>query len=76
MVCLDGRDGNCNTVEDPFGRISVHNKLKYVNLKIFNMMKGKNESKILTKHISLEWRCKFDGRKCNSEQNWKVSKWV
>ena len=28
-----------------------------------------NESKKLTKHISCECKCKFDGRKCNSNQN-------
>ena len=27
-----------------------------------------NESKTLTKHISHECNCKFDGRKCNSNQ--------
>ena len=29
-----------------------------------------NESKTLTKHISCECKCKFDGRKCNSDQKW------
>ena len=27
-----------------------------------------NESKILTKHASCECKCKFDGRKCNSNE--------
>ena len=27
-----------------------------------------NESKTSTKHISYECKCKFDGRKCNSNQ--------
>ena len=27
-----------------------------------------NESKTLTKHISCKYECKFDGRKCNSNQ--------
>ena len=27
-----------------------------------------NESKILTKHILYECKCKFDGRKCNPNQ--------
>ena len=31
-------------------------------------MTGKNESKILTKDISCECKCKLDGRKCNSNQ--------
>ena len=30
--------------------------------------------KILTKHISRKCKCKFDGRKCNSDQWWNNSK--
>ena len=32
------------------------------------MIKGINESKTLTKHISRECKCKFDGKKCKSYQ--------
>ena len=32
------------------------------------MIAGINESKTLTKHISCKCKCKFDGRKCNSNQ--------
>ena len=32
------------------------------------MITGINESKILIKHISCEWKGKFDGRKCISDQ--------
>ena len=32
------------------------------------MITGINESKTLTKHISRECKCRFDGRKCNSNQ--------
>ena len=38
-----------------------------------------NESKTLTKHISCECKneinCKFDGRKCNSDQLWNNDKY-
>ena len=40
----------------------------------FNMIKGINELKTLTKHISCEYICKFDGRKCNSNQWWNNDK--
>ena len=33
------------------------------------MITGINESKILTKHVSCESKCKFDGRKCSLNQN-------
>ena len=38
------------------------------------MITGINESKTLTKHISCECKCKFDGRKCNSNQKWNNDK--
>ena len=44
--------------------------IKYV----FNLIAGKNESKILTKDISWEYKYKFNGRKCNSVQKWNNDK--
>ena len=38
------------------------------------MITGANESKILTKHISCKCECKFDGKKCNSNQKWNNDK--
>ena len=32
---------------------------------LFNMITGINELKMLTKHISCECKCKFDGKQCN-----------
>ena len=34
-----------------------------------------NESKILTKHISCERKCKLGGTKCNSNQMWNNNKY-
>lgn len=42
-ISVNRCDGQCNTAKDPFGKISVHNKMDYVNLKVFNMIKGINE---------------------------------
>ena len=39
-----------------------------MNLSMFNMIKGINEQKTLAKRISCKRKCKFDGRKCNSNQ--------
>ena len=39
------------------------------------MIKGKNESKTSTKHMSCKYKCKFDGRKRNSDQKWDNDKY-
>ena len=39
-----------------------------MNIHFFNKITGKNVPDILTKDISCECKCKFDIRKCNSNQ--------
>ena len=54
--------------------VCVLNKTEDLNLSVFNMITGINELKTLTKHISFECKCKFDGQKCNSDQWWNSVK--
>ena len=64
-VKLDRCVGSCNTLNDLSNKVCVPNKTEDLNLSVFNMITGINESKTLTKHISCECKCKFDERKCN-----------
>ena len=63
MVNLDRCIGSCNTLNSSSNKIYVPNKTEDINLSMFNMITGINESKELTKHISCKCKCKFDGRK-------------
>ena len=63
-------NGSCNTLDDLSIRTCVLNKTKDVNLNVFEMITRINEFKTSTKHISCDCKCKFDGRKWNSDQNW------
>ena len=73
-VKLDRCVGSCNTLNDLFHKVCVLNKTEDLNLSLLNMITGKNKSKTLTKDISCECKCKFDGRKCNSDQCWNNDK--
>ena len=66
--------GSCNTLNYLSNKVCVPNKIEDLNQSVFNMITGINESKTLTKHISCECKCKFDGRKCNSDQWWNNDK--
>ena len=67
-VKLDRCVGSCNTLNDLSNKVCIPNKTEDLNLSVFNMITGINESKTLTKHISCEWKCKLDETKCNSNQ--------
>ena len=74
VVKLDRCVGSCNTLNDLSNKVCVPNKTENLNLSVFNMITGRNESKTLTKHISTECKCKLDRRKCNSNQWWNIDK--
>ena len=48
--------------------------MTYLKKYVLNIITGINESNTLTKHISCEWKYKFDERKCNSDQWWNNDK--
>ena len=73
-VNLDRYVGSCNTLNDLSNNVCVPNKAEDLNRSAFNMISGINESKILTKHISCKCKCKFEGKKCNSNQKWNNHK--
>ena len=68
IVSLGRCNKSCNTVEDPFGRIYVPSKIEDLNLKVFNILKGMNESKSFLKQISCKCSCELERRKCDSKQ--------
>ena len=68
MVKLERCVGSCNTLNDLSNKVCVSKKTEDLNIHVFNMVKGINESKTLTKHISYKCRGKFDGKKYNSDQ--------
>ena len=49
MKCV----GSCNTLNDFSNKMGV--KTEDLNLSVFNMITGINESKTLTKHVSCKW---------------------
>ena len=65
-----------NILNDLSNKVCVPNKTEDFNLSMFHMITGKNESKTLTKDISCKCKCKFDGRKCNSNQKWNNDKCI
>ena len=73
-VKLDRCVGSCNTLKDLFNKVCVANKTGDLNIHVFNKITGINESKILKKNKSSKCKCKFDGRKCNSNQKWNNNK--
>ena len=48
----------------------VPNKVKNMNVKVFNLMSGVSETRFLVQHESCECKCGLNESVCNSKQNW------
>ena len=57
-----------NTLNDLSNKVCASNGTEDLVLSVSNITKI-NESETLAKHISCECKCKFDDRKCYSNQN-------
>ena len=74
MVNIDRCVRKCVTLNHLPSKVSVPNKTEDLNLSGVNMNTAINELKTLRKQISSECECKFDDRKCNSNQKWNNDK--
>ena len=69
MISLDKCNGSCN-VYDLSTQICVLSKTKNAHVKVFNMITRIYETKTLVKHISCDFKFKFNSATCNSYQKW------
>ena len=65
-IKLDRCFGSCNTFNGLSNKVCVPNKTEHLSLVVLNMIAGMNKSKTLKKTYIMQIKCKFDGRKCNS----------
>ena len=73
-VKLDRCVRRCNTLNDLYNKVCVQNKTEDLNLSVFNVITGINESKTLPKHMSCKCKCKFERRKRNLDRWWNSDK--
>ena len=68
MISLEKCSGGCNSVDGLSAKICFPSKAKDVNVKVFNIITNRNEAKLLIKHISSDFKCKFHSATCSSNQ--------
>ena len=73
-VNSDRCNRSCNAVNDTTENICVLKKTENIHFSVFNVIAKINELLTLAKHISCKCKCKFDGRKRNSNQKWNNDK--
>ena len=66
--------GSCNSVNDPYAKLCVPDTFKNINVKVFNLMSKKNETRHIEWHKTCKWKCRLDASVCNNKQRWNEDK--
>ena len=52
--------GSCNNINDPYAKVSIPDVIKYLNVKVFNLMSRINETRHIKWHETYKCKCKLD----------------
>ena len=59
--------GSCNTINNPYAKICVPDKIKNTNVKVFNLISRINETRHIERHKTC--KCRLDASVCNNKQD-------
>ena len=66
--------GNCNNINNPYAKIYVPDIVKYLNVRVFNLMSRTNEARHTKWHKTCKCICRLDKIIFNNKQRWNEDK--
>ena len=61
---------SCNDINDPYAKICAPNVTKDLNVKVFNLTSGTNETIHIKWYETCNCKCRLDASVCNKKQRW------
>ena len=74
-VKINKYSGSCNNITDPYAKMCIHSVGKNINLKVFNLISRKNETRHTKLHETCKCKCRLHASVCNNKQRWNKDKW-
>ena len=66
--------GSCNNINNPCAKLCVPHVVKNLNIKVFNLTSGTNETRRTEWHETCKCKCRFNSSVCNNKQRWNDDK--
>ena len=66
--------GSCNSINDPLAKLCISDVVKNLNVKVFNLVSGTNETRHIERHETCKCKCSFEHSVCNNKQRWNDDK--
>ena len=66
--------GSCNNINDQYAKICIPDIVRNLNVKVFNLLSGNNETRNIKWHKTCKSICRLDKIICNNKQRWNKDK--
>ena len=66
--------GSCNNINNPCAKLRAPDVVKNLNIKVFNLVSGTNETKRIDWHEKCKCKGRFNRSVCNNKQPWNDDK--
>ena len=66
--------GSCNNINDPYVKLCFSGVVKNLNVRVFNLMSGTNETRHIEQHEDFKCKCRLDDSVCKNKQRWNEDK--
>ena len=60
--------GSCNNINNPLTKLCVPDVVKNLNIKVFNIVSGTNETRRRESHETCKCECRFNSSVCNNDK--------
>ena len=65
---------SCNNTNNPCAKVCVPDVVKNLNVKVFNLVSGTNETRHIDWHETCKCKCRVNSSVCNNKQHWNDDK--
>ena len=66
--------GSCNNINNPCAKLCVPDVVKNLNVKVFNLVSGTNETTRIEWYETCKYECRFSSSVFNNKQTWNDDK--
>ena len=66
--------GSCNDINNPYAKLCVPGVFKKMNIQVFNLVSGTNETRHIFWHETCKYKCRLDPSVRNNKQRWNNDK--
>ena len=67
-ITINKCKGSCDTINDPYAKLCVHDTIKNINVKAFNLISITIETRYIEWHKNCKCICRLDANVCNNKQ--------